>query len=135
VLSACETGIGELKKGEGIISLANGFSYAGAKSIITTLWSVNDAQTKDIIVRFYNYLDQGLAKDKALQKAKLDYIRESKNAQAHPFYWAGYIPMGDMSNLKGNPLESIDYWTLGFVVMIVIFVIFTMSQQGFFKSE
>lgn len=135
VLSACETGIGELKKGEGIISLANGFSYAGAKSIITTLWSVNDAQTKDIIVRFYNYLDQGLAKDKALQEAKLDYIKESKNAQAHPFYWAGYIPMGDMSNLKGNPLESVDYWTLGFVVMIVIFVIFTMSQQGFFKSE
>jgi CHAT domain-containing protein/Tfp pilus assembly protein PilF len=97
VLSACETGIGELKHGEGIISLARAFAYAGAKSIITTLWSVNDARTKDFMLLFYHNLKQGRSKDDALAQARADYFAAYPGLDAHPFFWAGFIAIGDMS--------------------------------------
>jgi CHAT domain-containing protein len=100
VLSACETGIGELRLGEGIISLARGFSYAGAKSIITTLWSVDDETTQKLMTQFYTYLKLGMTKDEALQKAKIDLLNNNSNLKAHPFYWATFIPIGDMKPIE-----------------------------------
>jgi hypothetical protein len=100
VLSACETGLGEMRRGEGVISLARGFSYAGAKSIFTTLWSVNDQSTAIIIESFYKYLKEGKDKDEALHLAKLDFLKSSDNSSAHPFLWAPYILIGDTSPLK-----------------------------------
>lgn len=100
VLSACETGIGKLKKGEGIVSLARAFAYAGAKSIFTTLWKVSDDKTVDLTLPFYQYLRKGWSKDKALRQAKLDYLKRYKGAPAHPFYWAGMIGIGDMGAVK-----------------------------------
>ncbi len=101
VLSACETGIGKLQKGEGIISLARAFAYAGAKSIFTTLWQVSDENTKDIFVDFYKYLKAGKSKDEALRLAKLDYLEKhaGRGDGTHPFFWAGLIGIGDMSPL------------------------------------
>lgn len=101
VLSACETGLGKLSRGEGIISLARAFAYAGAKSIVTTLWSVDDAKTKDLMVDFYRKLKKGMTKDAALRQAKLDYLESHTNpGDAHPFYWAGFAPIGDMRALR-----------------------------------
>ncbi len=96
VLSACETGLGELQRGEGVVSLARGFSYAGAKSIITTLWSVSDENTKNLMLPFYQNIKSGMDKDAALRKAKLDYLEQNSHLDAHPFYWAGLVAMGDM---------------------------------------
>lgn len=96
VLSACETGIGKLQRGEGIISLARAFAYAGAKSIVTTLWQVKDKSTKDIMILFYQNLKKGKAKDDALHQAKLDYIKNQNGELALPYYWSGIIPIGDM---------------------------------------
>ncbi len=104
VLSACETGIGELQVGEGIISLARGFSYAGAKSIITSLWSVNDQKTQELMESFYTYIKDDMPKDAALRQAKLDFI-EKHFHEAHPFYWAAFIPLGDMT-----PVELSRWW-------------------------
>lgn len=101
VLSACETGIGELQRGEGIISLARGFAYAGAKSIINTLWSVNDKSTSIIMESFYRNLKKGMTKDAALREAKKSFIQDPTN-ETHPFYWAAFIPSGDMSAIKLN---------------------------------
>lgn len=102
VLSACETGVGKLKKGEGIISLARAFAYAGSKSIFTTLWQVDDKKTKEIIIAFYDHLAAGLPKDAALRKAKLDYLnnKENKGQSLHPFFWAGMVGIGDMGVIK-----------------------------------
>ncbi len=97
VLSACETGVGELKRGEGVISLARGFAYAGAKSIVTTLWSVSDKNTKDLLILFYKNIKAGMAKDEALRKAKLSYIQQHSHREAHPFFWASLVPMGNMA--------------------------------------
>ena len=102
VLSACETGIGELQRGEGIISLARGFTYAGAKSIFTTLWSVSDERTKDLNLLFYQHLKDGKRKDAALRQAKLDYIQQLESKEqiyAHPYFWSGMIGIGDMRRL------------------------------------
>ena len=100
VLSACETAAGELQRGEGIISLARAFAYAGAKSILTTLWVVDDAATKDLTKRFYLMLKQGKTKDEALHLAKLNHLIENENARKHPFFWAAMIGVGDMSAME-----------------------------------
>ncbi len=103
VLSACETGVGELQKGEGIISLARGFTYAGTKSIITSLWSVDDESTKDLMVCFYQLLlNNGMTKDEALRQAKLDYLESltlEEEERAHPYFWSGFIGIGDMKSI------------------------------------
>ena len=98
VLSACETGIGEVQRGEGIISLARAFTYAGAKSIVTTLWTVDDRSTEQLMGLFYQNLRPGLPKDEALWKAKRDFIRAHPNT-ASPFFWAGFMAIGDMRPL------------------------------------
>ena len=101
-LSACETGIGELKRGEGIISLARAFAYAGAKSIVTSLWVVNDDRTAELMRLFYQNLQKkGWDKDRALWQAKNDFIAKHKtDGGAHPYYWAGFVPVGDMGSFE-----------------------------------
>lgn len=99
-LSACETGIGELQGGEGIISLARAFAYAGAKSIVTSLWSVSDSKTKDLMLDFYRNLRKGMLKDEALRQAKLDFLKRNRGQAAHPFYWAGFVGIGNMEKVK-----------------------------------
>lgn len=103
VLSACETGIGALKRGEGIISLARAFAFAGAKSIVTSLWSVDDKSTGELMQLFYQNLQNGLRKDEAMAKAKKDFRNANKGTKyAHPFFWAGFIPIGDMAPINRN---------------------------------
>ncbi len=99
-LSACETGIGELQRGEGIISLARAFSYAGAKSIVTTLWTVEDEKTKDLMIAFYLNLKKGMTKDAALAQARRNFLKGQKGPNASPYYWAGFVAIGDMKALK-----------------------------------
>jgi CHAT domain-containing protein/Tfp pilus assembly protein PilF len=100
-LSACETGTGRLRRGEGIVSLARAFAYAGAKSLVTTLWKVSDEKTAELAVAFYALLKKGLPKDEALHRAKTEYLKKNKgrNQAAHPFFWAGFIAIGDMRPL------------------------------------
>jgi len=95
ILSACETGIGRLLKGEGIISLARAFAYAGAKGILMTLWSVDDRVSRDLMVTFYEEIQKGWPADAALQRAKLRML-EQGGRQAHPYFWSGFIGAGDM---------------------------------------
>lgn len=101
VLSACETGIGKLRRGEGIISLARAFAYAGAKSMVSTLWSVSDARTADVMNVFFRELAAGADKDAALQTAQLEYLNQEpeSNLQLHPKFWSAFIPVGDMQKL------------------------------------
>ena len=100
VLSACETGTGEVRKGEGIISLSRAFVYAGTKSVFTTLWQVKDREMKDLNILFYRELSLGKPKDSALRNAKIEFIRSSDNPEAaNPYYWAGFVGVGDMQAL------------------------------------
>lgn len=110
VLSACETALGELQEGEGIISLARAFAYAGAKSIITTLWQVSDQRSAELVTAFYDSLALGNTKDEALWQAKNSLIEQGFNA--HPYNWAGFIPIGDMGAVKLTKRTEWIWWVL-----------------------
>ena len=100
-LSACETGLGQMRRGEGIISIARAFAYAGSKAILTTLWKVEDNRTKDVMSNYYSGLSKGLTKSNALQQGQLQYIKsQNKNVSAHPFFWSGFIGIGDNAALN-----------------------------------
>ena len=99
VLSACETATGVLAQGEGIQSLGRSFMESGAKSSVISLWNVNDKSTSQIIGLFYKNLKSGLEKDESLRMAKLEYLNNAPANLKHPFFWAPFIPTGDMCSL------------------------------------
>lgn len=101
VLSACNSGVGDLKFGNGLLSLAQAFRTAGAESTLMSLWEVPDRETRDLMEGFYGYLNAGESKDQALRKAKLDYLsRTTDPALRHPFFWAGFVVLGDIQPLN-----------------------------------
>jgi CHAT domain-containing protein len=121
VLSACETGLGELSKGEGVISLSQAFAKAGAQSLITTLWRVSDQASAKLMDSFYEQLHKGATKDAALRTAKLNYLNNASDKAAHPFFWAGYVAQGDMAPLylsSGDFLWWICLFLLGLFVIL-----------------
>jgi CHAT domain-containing protein len=93
VLSACETGLGQVAKGEGIIGLTRGFLYAGAANLLVSLWQVSDATTAELMVDFYDKMLGGMSKPEALREAKLQMIRRHPE-YAKPYYWAPFILVG-----------------------------------------
>jgi CHAT domain-containing protein len=95
VLSACKSGSGSLKSGEGIISLARGFFYAGCPSVLMSLWDVEDMSTTRIMKGYYRNLRLGKTKDRALQEAKVQYLREADPLTSHPHLWMGMITIGN----------------------------------------
>lgn len=95
ILSACETGYGKLVKGEGVMSIARGFLFAGSRSIMMSLWQVSDYATYKIVNYFYKSLSEGLNKDEALRQAKLKYIKSSDKIKSNPAYWAPFVLIGD----------------------------------------
>jgi CHAT domain-containing protein/Tfp pilus assembly protein PilF len=117
VLSACNTGFGKLEKGEGILSLARGFSYAGVPGVTMSLWNVNDKSTSIIMESFYKYLEQGFLKNESLRLAKLDYIEQSGNLHAMPFYWGGFVYIGKTNSVSLSKESYLWYWFLLFVLI------------------
>ncbi|MFZ6011870.1 MAG: CHAT domain-containing protein, partial [Bacteroidota bacterium] len=99
-LSACNTGVGTLHKGEGVMSLSRAFAYAGCPSIVTSLWQAQDKSTAAIMKYFYENLAAGADKASALRQAKLQYLQDADKVKAIPFYWAGFILVGDESPLN-----------------------------------
>jgi len=94
VLSACETGIGRVVPGEGMLSLARSFLAAGSARVISTLWRVSDRRTAQLMRHFYEgYLRQGVPPGEALRQAQLAMLRDPKTAA--PYYWAGFTFQGD----------------------------------------
>jgi CHAT domain-containing protein len=119
VLSACNTGRGKLRKGEGVINLARGFLFAGCPSLIITLWEVEDNSGAELMRLFYKNLKKGKAKDDALRHAKLQYLENSNSRLAHPHYWLGYISIGDNTPI----FRSYDYYFFGILVLLVIAIV------------
>jgi CHAT domain-containing protein len=109
VLSACETGYGNFEQGNGIASLARAFMYAGAPSLIVSLWSIEDKTGADIMKKLYHNLAKGMRKDEALKKAKLDYIQTAKGAWSHPVFWSPFVLIGNTNTVnisKKAPISS-----------------------------
>ena len=101
-LSACDTGTGQLQGEEGIANLVRAFLFAGAKSALASLWTASDISTRTLMGHFYRYIVEGEDEATALRKAKADLIEEFGD-QALPFYWAGFILVGNASNRIALP--------------------------------
>lgn len=121
VLGACETGTGALRRGEGIMSLARGMTYAGSQSTLMSLWSVRAAAAGDILATFYQNLQKGLPKDEALRNAKLTYFsgENASVSQGHPVMWAALVAIGDMEPLEDQKGGWM-LWAIGLLLVICL---------------
>jgi hypothetical protein len=117
VLSACNSGTGTLYSGEGMMSLARGFTLAGASSVIKTSWEINDEVSAAIISGFYFHLSEGKEKNEAMRLAKLDYLKNASPAFKNPYYWAAYEVLGDNAPVVRN-LKRYDLLLLLVVIIV-----------------
>jgi CHAT domain-containing protein len=92
-LSACQTGLNERRPGDELIGLTRAFLYAGAPSIIVSLWSVDVGSTQELMLEFYRLLKNGSDKATALQEAQKKIMEQDK--YSHPYYWAPFVLIGD----------------------------------------
>jgi len=102
-LSGCKTGLGKLSRGEGLIGLTRAFLYAGASSLLVSLWSVDESTSK-LMKHFYQNLRKGQNKAAALRNAKLKLLKTRRNgiSFAHPYLWAPFILVGQNRQIDLN---------------------------------
>ncbi|MBN1598241.1 MAG: CHAT domain-containing protein [Bacteroidales bacterium] len=127
VLSACSTAEGDYKKGEGVLSLARGFVYAGSPSLLMTMWQVEDKSSVQLMINYYKKLLKGQSKAEALRNAKLDFIKTAKPENTHPFFWSSFVLMGNNSPLfqPGKP-----YIVLLFAATLIIVFFLIRRKKG-----
>ena len=118
VLSACETGLGNYKKGEGVFSMARAFAYAGCPSIVMSLWKVNDQIASRMMSDFYRGLNRGIKINSSLRASKLKYLDKADELTAHPFYWAAFVPIGQSKAITATS-DSYFYWILGIMAVFI----------------
>ncbi len=126
VLSSCKSGWGKFISGEGVLSLARGFLYAGVQSIVMTLWEIEDQSSAEVMTLFYKYLRRGQTKDEALRNAKLEFLENADMLKSHPYFWGGYIVIGDTSPVFYN-------WRLVIIfsgsLVILAFLVFGLYKR------
>lgn len=120
VLSACETGKPGYEDGEGMISLAHAFNYAGSSSILTSLWKIDEKASAILLEGFYKNLRKGMDKDEALRLAKLSYLKSEKNRMLYPAYWAGLVVIGDTSPVGVSSSSQIATYMLVFFLLALL---------------
>lgn len=122
VLSACNTGNGELRRSEGVMSLARAFAYAGCPSTVMSLWSIPDESTSKVMLNFYKNLKNGDPKDLALQKAKLEYLQNCPPQYSIPNEWGATVVIGNIS-----PIDFRAWWEKPWVWGFLIFIVGVFS--------
>ena len=97
VLSACNTGVGEVKTGEGVYGLRRAFIQAGTKGLVMSMWPVPDRETKELMVRFYENLQTGMSRGQALRQAALTQkeITKKRYGSDNPLYWGAFVYLGE----------------------------------------
>lgn len=95
ILSSCNTGSGVLHSGEGILSLARGFVYSGSKSVVMSMWEIDDRSGAEIVKSYYKYLKKGASKSNALRKARISYLKNADMLRSHPYFWSTLVIYGN----------------------------------------
>jgi CHAT domain-containing protein/Tfp pilus assembly protein PilF len=103
VLSACDTGVGEVKNGDGVYGLRRALVLAGSESQMMSLWPVSDRGTRDLMIEYYKRLKVGQGRSEALRQVQLMMLKLSN--RRHPFYWASFIQSGEWANLDGERID------------------------------
>src|SRR6266545_1569169 len=99
-LSACDTGVGEVKNGDGVHGLRRALVLAGAETLVMSLWAVSDKATRELMVAYYGRLKQGQGRGEALRRVQLEMLKNVN--RRHPYYWASFIQSGEWANLEGK---------------------------------
>ncbi|MEA3443546.1 MAG: CHAT domain-containing protein [Bacteroidota bacterium] len=130
VLSACNTGDGKVRKGEGVMSFARSFIYAGCPSVVMTLWPVEDNAGSGIMIDFYKYLLLGNSIDESLRQAKLDYLKTADLLHSHPYFWAEYVIIGDNSPVFRKRNNYLNFILGGFLLIITFIIVQRKRKQS-----
>jgi CHAT domain-containing protein len=134
VLSACNTGAGKVIRGEGIMSLARAFRFAGCPNVMMSLWSVNDLAGKDMVVDFFKKLHAGMGKASALQAAQIDFLDNTKSDELmHPYYWATFILVGDDEKVDFGATPVWVWGLLGVGFIAIFLYVARHLIQRYFK--
>jgi CHAT domain-containing protein len=132
ILTACESGKPGFKDGEGMISLAHAFNYAGSRSILTGLWKLDEQSSNIITDLFIQNLMKKMPEDEALREAKLQYIKQADGRMKTPAYWAGIVLMGKPEIIKLE--RSVNYlpWIIlaGAGLLLILFFIFRWKRKN-----
>jgi CHAT domain-containing protein/tetratricopeptide (TPR) repeat protein len=120
VLTACESGLGKVQTGEGIMSIARGFAYAGCPSMIVSLWKVSDKTSPVIMNGFYGSLSKGDQIDIALGNAKRTYLQQTSAFNAHPSSWAAFLAVGDTTAVTTSSDGLMSYFVLAALSVLMI---------------
>lgn len=135
VLSACETGVGKLYKGEGAMSIARGFQYAGVKNLVFSLWQINDLSTSQVMQSFYKNLNQSQSTYYSNRQSKLDYLQDKRisNIKKSPYYWGAFVYYGTLDSEK--PRNTVFYIVIGVLIVFVsVFIILKFKPKTFFTK-
>lgn len=131
VLSACETGRGKWQQGAGVLSMAHAFFLAGCRSVLNTLWVVDDRISQDLSIRFYQSLLEGQTRDQALRQAKLHVLATTSPEKVHPVFWTPFILTGDATPIKNHSSSIlIMLWLIGIGGLIGFLL---MNRHAFHK--
>lgn len=117
-LSACNTGFGKIKRGEGVMSLSRAFAYAGVPSTVFSLWPASDKSTPELMKYFYQNLKDGQTKDLALNNARKQYLETAQGKARHPFYWGGFVVIGDSSPISKH--TNLLVWMIPILIIIIL---------------
>lgn len=129
ILSACESGVGTINRGEGAFSIARGFSLVGVPSIVMSLWKVNDKITSGLMVDMHSkFYKDGLSINESLRNAKLDYLKNSDTYTGHPYYWSAFIQLGDNIESSKNNYSKYQYIVV-FGTLLLILAIAVMYKK------
>jgi len=130
VLSACETGSGQIAAGEGILSFGRAFIVAGCPNLIMTLWTVDDLSSQKVMVSFYQALRSGEGIADALKTSKLTYLKTADQLHAHPHYWAGFIELGQNQNIGIAHRKSAVLLLVLFFAFSVLFIVYIHPKKN-----
>ncbi|MEQ8808432.1 MAG: CHAT domain-containing protein, partial [Imperialibacter sp.] len=127
-LSACNTGVGKIEEGEGVMSLARSFRSAGVPSVVMSLWPASDKSTPELMRHFYENLSKGQPKDLALANAKRAYLAAAQGKARNPFFWGGFVLIGDNSPI-GKDRNTI-MWLLPLIIVVSLTLVVYKRKSG-----
>ncbi len=131
VMSACETGVGKQFKGEGTMSIARGFQYAGAKNLLFSLWQINDLSTSQIMQSFYKEYNNNKSGYISNHISKINYLENTNisNAKKSPYYWSAFVFYGAVNQPVNSNLSF--YILIGIVIiLIIVFLAFKLNNHA-----
>jgi hypothetical protein len=135
LLTACESGKPGYQDGEGMVSLAHAFNYAGSRRILTALWKIDEQSSSQITELFVSKLQSGLTTDEALRQAKLKYLSQAQGRMLAPAYWAGMVIMGEPGQLSLPSSSGRFFWIAGGILLILIALAVFVNSRNRSRSK